>query len=63
MRPDKEGILKIKGVKWTLDCIEGRYFFNFKSLASKKRKKHHINEIKIINKQPKPEFTIRNLKS
>jgi hypothetical protein len=63
--PDKEGLLKAKGVRWTLDCIEGKHFFNLKppAINNQKRRKHHINEIKIVKKQPKPILTLKGLKT
>lgn len=49
------GVLKVKGVKWSIDCIEGKHYFQFK--------KPYMNTARIAPTLGKVEATVQGLKN
>lgn len=49
------GVLKVKGVKWRIDCIEGKHYFQFK--------KPYMNTARIAVSLGKVEATVEGLKN
>jgi len=55
IKPDREGVIKVKGLRWKIDCIEGKHTFLFK--------KQKMGEIRVSGALGRVTPTLKNLKN
>jgi len=55
IKPDREGVIKIRGLRWKIDCIDGKHNFHFK--------KQYINQIRVSGALGQVTAKLNNLKN